>query len=91
MADEFTPGSLHSKHFSLQRDYNAFGMTLHLPHREHLKLLLFQPYNEWATQQWDQNQIDGNHRALLLMLEAAYTKGHRDALQQARKALGING
>ncbi len=91
MTDPVKPGSLCSEHFALQCDYNAFGMTFHLPEREYLKNLLFQPRNAWAEQHWGQSQIDNNHRALLLMLEAAYVKGHRDALQQARKALGING
>jgi hypothetical protein len=81
---------LDSAHFKLVVDFNAFGRTLKISQHDYSSLLLLQTTNDWYRKQWDQSQEDNNHRALLLMLEAAYEKGRHDALSEIKKALGIH-
>ena len=83
---------LTSPHFILVPSQNAFGNTLRLSEKHYPEILLLQPYNAWAEQHWMSGSHDAsNHRSLLILLEAAYDKGHRAAQFEIQKALGLHG
>jgi len=92
MSDDPDPRILTSAHFTLVPSVNAFGNTLRLRETHYPEILLLQPYNAWADQHWLTGSHDAsNHRALLILLEAAYEKGHRAAQNEIQKALGLHG
>lgn len=91
MSDDSEIPCLKSQHFTLLVDWNAFGKTLHIRERASQPILLYQRFNDWANEHWYPSLDDNNHRALLIMLEAAYDKGHAAARSEIQKALGFNG
>lgn len=92
MSDGSDPLILSSPHFTLEPSSNAFGNTIRLRGTHYPEILLLQPYNAWADQHWLAGSHDAlNHRALLILLESAYEKGHRAAQLEIQKALGLHG
>lgn len=66
--------TLHSPHFQLRYETDAYGEGLALDGKIHSCLHLLHPFNEWAAKHFNENS---NREVLLRWLELAYEKGRQ--------------